>query len=126
MATKEFEELIQKLDKLYLSDIYIRPDEKTQCCKICGERKSYFDFHTKYTRYTSKNYHEFVTDTCNDCYDFLIAKNGLTTGLAKFFNPKSHKPTGYWSKYVTDEIVKTKIILNKLQKKINDYDASKH
>ena len=129
--------IIKRLDTLFIEK-YSNIKTKELKCRHCGKISNEVNF-----RYMLISRDKKYMDTCLNCWDEITAKKGLYKTLSVFLEipynaydeecnysekleQEIYEKRDIINKIITPEILKMKIILNKLTNKLKNYDASKH
>ena len=130
-------DIVQRLNKAYDCEMQGQKYMKVKICRSCKKLKSISQFKKLYN--SGRNYYYHLHD-CKECCDIENAHQGLIMAAASVlreicpYDKKEDMHTGphgltgrqrqiYWE-VVTPEILKLKIILNKVKQKLQNYDAS--
>jgi hypothetical protein len=112
----DISEIVKRLDDLFCKQTkyIISPDQSK--CKKCGRILDNACFYLKWQP-ERRRYNQI--DTCKDCWDLMIARQGLSHTLTNMFGSNRRKELD--NIIITDEMVKTKMILDRAKRKVNNY-----
>jgi hypothetical protein len=133
----EINNIVKQLDSLFIDRFGYIENPNMMKCKHCGVVAHKDNFTVKYVSWRSNKRanQQYIIDICKDCTDYRYAKTALHHVVSVYLNTLdtytyngSNDPflRKVQNKIVTPEIIKIKTILDKLTKKLKDYDASKH
>lgn len=129
----DISDIVKRLDDLFINHVI---DGEKRKCQYCGKIKNIIDFHQQVKGNRSRIPKLDYTYCCTDCWDEHVAEKGIWKTIDSFLEKtfdetndsngeKKRLARKSFSENLTPDIIKLKIILNKLNNKIKNYDASK-